>query len=73
MVTIERRSKRGERYRSGYGTIALEKVANAERPMPDRFITKNGLFVTKGFLDYARPLVGKLPQYTALAIKRSKS
>ncbi len=72
MVTITRDSKRGESYRSGFGTISLSKVANAERPMPANFITRNGMFVTKAFLDYANPLVGPMPEYANLAIKRAK-
>jgi 6-phosphofructokinase 1 len=72
MVTIERRSQPGEAYRSRFGTIELEKVANQERPMPDRYIRRDGLFVTKAFLDYAQPLVGELPQYADLTIRRAK-
>lgn len=63
MVTIERLSKSGESYRSGFGTVSLSKVANAARPMPRRFISKDGMFVTKAFLDYVRPLVGELPEF----------
>ena len=73
MVTLTRQSKSGQRYRSGYGSIELGKVANAERPMPDKFITKDGMFVTKAFFNYARPLVGPLPQYGALDVKRAKA
>ena len=29
--------------------------------MPDEFIAANGCDVTKAFLDYAAPIVGKLP------------
>lgn len=72
MVTIERTSKRGEPYKSGYGTIELGKVANEERPMPKKFISKDGLFVTKPFLDYANPLVGELPDYFSLDTKKAK-
>lgn len=72
MVTIERASKKGEPYSSGYGTIGLGEVANAERPMPAKFITKDGLFVTKAFLDYARPLIGDLPEYFDLDLKKAK-
>jgi len=72
MVTITRESKKGEPYGSGFGTIALGKVANAERPMPRNYITKDGLFVTKAFLDYAAPLIGELPSYTNLTIQRAK-
>jgi len=72
MVTIERRAKPGEPYQSGFGTAKLADVANHERPMPDKYIRNDGLFVTKAFLDYARPLVGELPEYANLTIKRAK-
>jgi ATP-dependent phosphofructokinase / diphosphate-dependent phosphofructokinase len=72
MVTIERVSKPGEPYRSAFGTIPLKDVANFERPMPDHFISKDGMFVTKAFLDYAAPLVGELPAYANLTIRRAK-
>jgi ATP-dependent phosphofructokinase / diphosphate-dependent phosphofructokinase len=72
MVTIERASKPGEPYRSAYGTIPLKDVANFERPMPDSFISRDGMFVTKTFLDYVAPLVGELPTYTDLTIRRAR-
>ena len=72
MVTIERTSKPGESYASGFGTIELSKVANEERPMPGKFITKDGLFVTKAFLEYANPLVGELPEYFSLDTHKAK-
>jgi len=73
MVTITRESKPGEPYKSGYGTIPLAEAANAERPMPDKFIRKDGLFVTKAFLDYAAPLVGPMPEFGNLTIKKAKA
>ncbi len=72
MVTIERDSKPDEAYRVRFGTIPLSEVANAARPMPDRYIRRDGMFVTKAFLDYARPLVGELPTYADLTIKRTR-
>lgn len=66
MVTIERTSKRGEAYKSGFGTAPLSEVANHERPMPDNFIAKNGMDVTKAFLNYVNPLIGELPEYIRL-------
>jgi 6-phosphofructokinase len=72
MVTIERTSKRNEPYASGFGTIELSKVANDERPMPKKFISKDGLFVTKAFLDYANPLIGELPEYFSLDTRKAK-
>ncbi|MBI1314244.1 diphosphate--fructose-6-phosphate 1-phosphotransferase [bacterium] len=71
MVTIERTSKRNDPYASSFGTIELDKVANAERPMPKNFITKDGLFVTKAFLDYAHPLIGELPDYFSLNLQKA--
>lgn len=72
MVTIARASRPGEPYRSTFGTISLSEVANAARPMPDKYIRSDGLFVTKAFLDYAQPLVGELPDYTTLEMKKAK-
>jgi 6-phosphofructokinase 1 len=72
MVTIERTSKRDEPYASGFGTIELRKVANEERPMPKKFISKDGLFVTKAFLEYANPLIGELPKYFNLDTQKAK-
>ena len=72
MVTIDRTSKRGEPYAYDFGTIPLGEVANAERPMPAKFISKDGLFVTKPFLDYANPLVGELPDFFDLDLKKAK-
>ena len=72
MVTITRESKKGEPYKSGFGTIELGKVANEERPVPKKFIRKDGQFVTSQFLDYVRPLIGELPSYSSLTIKMAK-
>lgn len=73
MVTINRTSNRGQPYASEYGTIDLGKVANAERPMPRSYIGKDGMSVTKAFLDYANPLVGDLPEFFDLSSKRAKA
>lgn len=72
MATIVRESKRGEPYKVSYGTAPLAEVANHERPMPKSFLRKDGMFVTKAFLDYAGPLVGELPEYASLTIKKAK-
>lgn len=72
MVTIDRTSKRGEPYACRFGTVPLSEVANAERPMPARYISKDGLNVTKAFLDYARPLIGELPDLFDLDLKKAK-
>ena len=72
MVTIERTSKAGEPYECRFGTIELEQVANAERPLPDRYIGKDGMSISKAFHDYALPLVGELPALAQLELKRAK-
>ncbi|HEV2295533.1 MAG TPA: diphosphate--fructose-6-phosphate 1-phosphotransferase [Tepidisphaeraceae bacterium] len=73
MVTIERASKRGQRYKSAFGTIPLKKVAINARPMDDRYIGKDGMSVTKAFHDYAAPLVGDLPKYASLTLKKARA
>ncbi|MBN1506825.1 MAG: 6-phosphofructokinase [Sedimentisphaerales bacterium] len=40
----------------------LKNVAEKTKPMPDEFINAEGNGVTQAFVDYALPLVGKLPQ-----------
>lgn len=72
MVTIKRASKRGENYKAGFGTIPLREVAVHARPMDDKYISNDGLFVTKAFYDYASPLVGPMPAYATLNMKRAK-
>lgn len=51
----------GPRYKVSYGPVDLKIVARYARPMPASFINRAGNNTTKKFLDYARPLVGKLP------------
>jgi 6-phosphofructokinase 1 len=70
MVTIER--NRGARYSSRFGTIPLKKVAINARPMNDKYIDEKNLFVTKAFLKYASPLVGELPRYASLRIRKAR-
>ncbi|MBS0204960.1 MAG: diphosphate--fructose-6-phosphate 1-phosphotransferase [Planctomycetes bacterium] len=72
MVTMQRTNRPGQPYAIEFGTIPLSEVANHERPMPDKYITKDGFGVTRAFIDYATPLVGPLPSYASLAAKRAK-
>jgi 6-phosphofructokinase 1 len=53
-------------YRSTTGTVPLERVGAAVRRVPDEFIAASGSEVTPAYLDYIRPLVGPLPQYSRL-------
>jgi 6-phosphofructokinase 1 len=69
MVTLVREAS--EPYRWTTGLAPLEKVANAERKVPDEFITAEGNDVTEAFLEYARPLIGRpLPPYARLEMTR---
>lgn len=65
MVTLVRVSS--DPYRWTTGLAPLERVANAERSVPDEFIGADGNDVTEAFLTYARPLIGgPLPPYVRL-------
>ncbi len=64
MVGIERESDDPYRYR--LGTTPLEHVAVRAKPMPDAMIVEGGNFPSGAFFDYARPLVGDLPEYADL-------
>jgi 6-phosphofructokinase 1 len=58
-------------YRCETGLHPLEEVANAERPMPDEYISRAGNDVTPAFIEYARPLIGgPLPAYGRLKMQR---
>ncbi len=45
-------------YAVDYELVPLEKVARHTRHMPDHFINQEGNGVTRGFIDYCRPLLG---------------
>lgn len=64
MVTLERRSKRP--YRFGMGMVDARKIAGIEKYLPGSFINRKGNFITKAFLEYARPLIGPLPDFIRL-------
>ena len=69
MVTLERQA--GSEYKCTTGTCPLNEVAIKAKPMPDEFINAEGNFVTDAFLDYIRPLIGKLPNYVKLACNKA--
>ncbi len=58
MATILR--KPGAIYGVEYSKVPLEKVANADRKFPSKWISENGRDVTDDFLRYARPLVATI-------------
>jgi 6-phosphofructokinase len=55
MPTIER--GKGKRYRWSIGEARLDDVANVEKMMPRRFITRDGFGITEEARDYLRPLI----------------
>jgi 6-phosphofructokinase 1 len=66
MVTLER--KPGDVYRAETGSEPLDKIANAEKLLPDEYIAAEGNDVTDAFVDYALPLIGgPLPPVGRLA------
>ncbi len=57
-------------YSVEYFLTPLETVAKETKHMPDNFITASGNDVTTEFKDYARPLLGPLPEWERLMAPR---
>lgn len=71
MVTLVR--EKGKKYRCSTGLVRLEEVANKVKMVPEKFINKEGNFVTKEFMEYVKPLIGgPLPEYVRLKKKPVK-
>jgi 6-phosphofructokinase 1 len=69
-VIIKR--KPGPRYAVEYGFLPLSEIAMGESSMPGDFINAEGNYPTQKFVDYARPLIGKLPKTGLLKAKPVK-
>ena len=68
MVTLVRRGN--DPYECETGLVELEEVALRTKKVPNEFISKDSNFVSKGFLEYAKPLIGgPLPEYAHLKKK----
>ena len=50
-----------KKYKVTYAVRPISDAAKETRSMPREFIASNGCDVTQAFIDYARPLVGELP------------
>ncbi len=50
---------------TGYELVALERVAEVERPIPAEWIGDGAIPVKEGFFEYVGPLVGELVPYCA--------
>jgi 6-phosphofructokinase 1 len=64
-IVIERRGE-GADYRAGFGCTELKNVAKETRPMPAEHLAGDN-DVTPAFLDYVRPLVGRMPRAARLS------
>ena len=64
MVSIRRESNRP--YRWSLDTAPLAEVAVHAKPMSNEYINAEGNDVTPACLEYLKPLVGPLPEYTRL-------
>ncbi len=54
-------------YSVEYFLTPLETVARHTKPMPDEFIDVKNSTVTEAFKNYARPLIGTLPEYDRIS------
>lgn len=59
-IAIKR--KPGKRYAAQFVRVPLRSVAKETRHMPASYINKAGNDVTAAFVEYVKPLVGKLPK-----------
>ncbi len=64
--------KAGKKYAVSFKRVPLKNVAKETQHMPAKFINKAGNDVTKAFIDYAAPIVGKLPKIGRLKGVRVK-
>ena len=70
MVSINRISSFP--YKIELSTVPLDKVALNIKPMDDKYINVQGNFVTDEYIDYLKPLVGELPEYSELKYARAE-
>ncbi|MCK5529106.1 MAG: 6-phosphofructokinase [Kiritimatiellae bacterium] len=59
-IAIKR--KPGKKYKVSFVRVPLRKVAKFTSHVPLKYINKAGNDVTQAFIDYAAPIVGKLPK-----------
>ncbi|MDJ0762774.1 MAG: diphosphate--fructose-6-phosphate 1-phosphotransferase [Myxococcota bacterium] len=64
MVSMVRTST--QPYQITFDAVPLKEAAIRAKPMPRDMISKNGMYVTRRYLEYAAPLVGPLPEYASL-------
>jgi len=66
MTVIERID--GPEYKTKIAKVPLSDVGGKQKPIPDEYISENGMNMTSKFNDYIRPLLGKKPDYADLEI-----
>jgi 6-phosphofructokinase 1 len=64
MVSMKRISDNP--YKIQFDKVPLSDVAVAAKPMPLEFFNADGNFVSEKFIDYMKPLAGKIPEFTEL-------
>lgn len=64
MVSIKRISNKP--YSIEFGKVPLKEVAVSAKPMPAEFFNPEGNHVSPLFVDYMKPLAGKLPEFVTL-------
>ncbi|MCF7848919.1 MAG: 6-phosphofructokinase [Kiritimatiellales bacterium] len=72
-IAIKR--KPGATYAVEFKRVPLRSVARETQHMPDKFINAEGNHVTQAFIDYAKPIIGKLPKvgrFRAVQVKKIK-
>ena len=57
---------KSKNYRAEYVAMQIEQAARTPKSMPKKFIARSGCDVTKAFVEYARPLVGDIPDTEVL-------
>lgn len=67
MIALERKSDRP--YKIKYVKVLLSDVAVKAKPMPGKYFTPKGNFVNEKFIEYIKPLIGKLPEFVELENK----
>ena len=70
--TISMIRKKGKKYEIDYKLNPLSTVARNTSSLPRKFLNKDGNNVTRAFIEYALPLVGKLPEVGFLEGPRVK-
>lgn len=58
--------KAGKKYQVAFAPVPVQNAAKYTRSVPKEYIAKNGHDVTQAFIDYAKPIVGELPECEVL-------